>query len=328
MEHGGQIEDDGIWVSNLGSQPFLPMDVFREVISLLKEEGGRAAKGNARGQGVRLGDLELPPDSVEGIVAHKVYGIEKGKAVTARITPISCILEWARICKNEPGYLVLTLDLPQIEDYIKRLRDRFEGYEKPWKIPYLKKRRGKEDFTARLTRRQGMANSRRSVTQLPSTMVISPETRYLNEAQLRDILRHCEEFVWWVDPYFYSLGLDQLVLTIDASMVRELRILSGTKRILPAKEVDKKETFEREKKRFKKFREEMQTKGVSAEWRVWTVKQDFSHDRFILTKTFCYTAQSIDTIGQGTYSQMHLTSQRPPFQVWWEAATSIEDFQA
>ncbi len=102
-----ELTDEGIAVSNLGNQPFLPWAVFEETISLLIRQGGTADRGDAQGRGVRLGSEGLPIDSVEGHVAHVVYGKQLGETVFRRITPIACILIWAGICEPIPGQLRL-----------------------------------------------------------------------------------------------------------------------------------------------------------------------------------------------------------------------------
>ena len=98
--------DGGVSVSNLGNQPFLPWEVFAETVSLLIRQGGSADKGNAMGP--RLGSDELPMDSVEGHVAHIVYGKQRGESVFRRISPVANILVWSGICVNEPGKLSLS----------------------------------------------------------------------------------------------------------------------------------------------------------------------------------------------------------------------------
>ena len=55
----------------------------------------------------RLGDQNLSLDSIEGHIAHVVYGKQVGESVFRRITPISCILIWTGLCKAEPHELVL-----------------------------------------------------------------------------------------------------------------------------------------------------------------------------------------------------------------------------
>jgi hypothetical protein len=55
----------------------------------------------------RLGDEGLPLDSIEGHIAHVVYGKQIGDSVFRRISPIAAILVWAGICEDEPGELII-----------------------------------------------------------------------------------------------------------------------------------------------------------------------------------------------------------------------------
>jgi len=101
-----QLRQDGICVDNLGDQPFLPWAVFTETVVLLRRKGGRALRGDAMNS--RLGSPDLPIDSVEGHIAHVVYGKQPGDTVFRRVTPIACILIWAGICRHEPKQLELS----------------------------------------------------------------------------------------------------------------------------------------------------------------------------------------------------------------------------
>jgi hypothetical protein len=100
-----ELSTDGIYVDNLGTQPFLPWVVFTETVSLLKKSGGRAPRGDAMNS--KLSESKLPINSVEGHIAHIVYGKQLGDTIFRRITPIACILIWSKICRHEPGELVL-----------------------------------------------------------------------------------------------------------------------------------------------------------------------------------------------------------------------------
>jgi hypothetical protein len=100
-----ELTEGGIRVSNLRNEPFLPWVVFQEAVCVLIRNNGRAMRGDAMNW--RLGDERLPPDSVEGHIAHVVYGKRPGDAVFRRITPVACILIWAGICDAAPGELVL-----------------------------------------------------------------------------------------------------------------------------------------------------------------------------------------------------------------------------
>ena len=100
-----KLKNDWIEVDNLSTQPFLPWNVFIETINLLNRKGGRAVRGNA--MDYRLGDTGLPLDSIEGHIAHVVYGKQIGDSVFRRISPIAAILIWAGICESAPGELIL-----------------------------------------------------------------------------------------------------------------------------------------------------------------------------------------------------------------------------
>lgn len=100
-----KLAKEGVMVSNLANQPFLPWSVFEETIFLVKKGGGKAIKGDAMNG--KLGDSKLPIDSIEGYIAYKIYEKKLGETVFRRITPIAHILEWAGICDNERGELIL-----------------------------------------------------------------------------------------------------------------------------------------------------------------------------------------------------------------------------
>lgn len=109
LQKGGtftaEITTEGLLVDNLGKQPFLPWLVFQEAICVLVRNGGRASRGNAMIS--RLGQEELSLDSVEGHIAHVVYGKQVGDSVFRRISPISAILVWAGLCDTKSGELLL-----------------------------------------------------------------------------------------------------------------------------------------------------------------------------------------------------------------------------
>lgn len=100
-----KLTPDGIMVDNLGKQPFLPWIVFQEAICVLIRNGGRVSRGNA--MNARLGDPDLSLESIEGHIAHVVYGKNVGESVFRRITPIVGILIWAGVCDTAPGELIL-----------------------------------------------------------------------------------------------------------------------------------------------------------------------------------------------------------------------------
>jgi len=100
-----RLMDEGVEVDNLGTQPFLNWAAFQEAVCAMIRNGGRAKRGDAMQS--RLGDPGLHLDSIEGHVAHVVYGKRVGETVFRRITPIGCVLVWAGICRSEPNELIL-----------------------------------------------------------------------------------------------------------------------------------------------------------------------------------------------------------------------------
>ena len=144
-------------------------------------------------------------------------------------------------------------------------------------------------------------------------MVVKQEEPYSNVLKLRQLLRDSEEYIWWVDLHFPARGLEELIVSIDPALVREVKILSG-----PAN-VD-----QRAKHDFSRFREELKNKGISAEWRIL---REFTHDRFIISKNRCYNVPPINSLLRGQYSEISQTPNEPPFKQWWEKAMPIEKSQ-
>jgi len=100
-----RLVEGGVEVDNLGGQPFLPWTVFQEAINTIINNDGQALRGDTMRS--RLGESDLPLDSIEGRIAHVVYDKQPGDAVFRRITPIACILIWAEICQSGRGVLKL-----------------------------------------------------------------------------------------------------------------------------------------------------------------------------------------------------------------------------
>ena len=67
-----EIVQNGIYVSNLGSSPFLPWEIFKVAFQVMQSLGGRAEKGNA--MDCKLGDHGLDYNTIEGRIAFEVYG--------------------------------------------------------------------------------------------------------------------------------------------------------------------------------------------------------------------------------------------------------------
>jgi len=93
----------------------LTWEAFDAAVEVVINNRGKAAKGNAR-SGAKLGSNELPLNSVEGYIAHKVHGVQIGESAFGPGFVISAVLDWAGICRNERGFLSI------IPDFIKELK--------------------------------------------------------------------------------------------------------------------------------------------------------------------------------------------------------------
>ena len=165
-------------------------------------------------------------------------------------------------------------------------------------------------------RREGPPRRKAEVVSPPPTAeppkaeMIRPGEPFSNRMKLRQILRESEEYIWWADRFFRARGLEELIVAVDPAVVRQIRILSGQDNV-----------DERAKDDFAKFRDELQEKGISAEWRIL---KNFAHDRWIVCANTCYNVPSIDTVLRGQPSEILETPNRPPFEEWWEKADPID----
>lgn len=84
----------------------LMWEVFDAAVEVVVNNGGKAVKGKAR-SGAKLGSDDLPLNSVEGYIAHKVHGVKEGETAFGPGFVICAVLDWSDICKNERGYLTM-----------------------------------------------------------------------------------------------------------------------------------------------------------------------------------------------------------------------------
>ena len=79
--------------------------VFDIIEDFLKQHGGKAPKGCARGY--RVGEGLCGEDTVIYAVATKYYGKNMGEGSFDPVFVLAAIMEWAGIAKNGRGYLEL-----------------------------------------------------------------------------------------------------------------------------------------------------------------------------------------------------------------------------
>jgi hypothetical protein len=139
--------------------------------------------------------------------------------------------------------------------------------------------------------------------------MVSPKTPYLNLVRLRRILRPLRGTVWWADPHFGARALEELAQELDATVVTDVRILSGdADNVLSTKSM----------KDFERFRAELANKGLIAEWRVDGKATRDWHDRWVADDKVIWNVPPINTLLKNDYSEISPASERPPFLDWWQ----------
>ena len=120
-EHGGHVtvytarglpceiyaEADGKTFTSdkLPIKPAYEYTVFDVIVGLLREQGGRARKGN--GRNFKLGDPGCEETTVVGAIA-KYRGRKVGESIFDPVVVMAAGLEWAGIAQNGRGELILS----------------------------------------------------------------------------------------------------------------------------------------------------------------------------------------------------------------------------
>ena len=84
----------------------IEFDIFDVVVDILKKEGGKARKGNCRGYN-KLGDEKCNEHTIAGAIGYNYFMKKDGESVFDTIHIVTALLEYAGICENKRGYLVL-----------------------------------------------------------------------------------------------------------------------------------------------------------------------------------------------------------------------------
>lgn len=139
--------------------------------------------------------------------------------------------------------------------------------------------------------------------------LLTPEKPFSNRKVVRDVISACEGYIYWVDKYFSTVGLDLLAESINVASVKDIRIL------MLRDKADKNFVV-----MFKHLKQELKNNGIICEFRLITDNKlnTIVHDRWIVSENQCYNLPSTDTVARGQYSEVKKTSNIPPFIEWWE----------
>lgn len=83
-------------------------EVFNIIVDFLKQQGGKARKGN--GRNYRLGEGDCAEDTVVWAIGKNYFHAADGTSVVDPVFVLAAVLDWAGIAHNERGYLTLTGD--------------------------------------------------------------------------------------------------------------------------------------------------------------------------------------------------------------------------
>lgn len=147
----------------------------------------------------------------------------------------------------------------------------------------------------------------------PVVRVIEKDRPFSNVLHLRQMLRSCEDYIWWAEPHLPRKALESLVLEADRAKITEIRLVSSPR------EVD-----EATLKDWKRFRSEMDALGIEAEWRVAKPGTLGLHDRYIIGRRQVWNLPPVNSLHKGDYAEAFKTPNRPPFGDWWDAATPLQ----
>ncbi|OGS23459.1 MAG: hypothetical protein A2297_00020 [Elusimicrobia bacterium RIFOXYB2_FULL_48_7] len=153
------------------------------------------------------------------------------------------------------------------------------------------------------------------VIHAPSnSRMLSPGKPFSNKKAIRDIISTCDKYIYWADKYYSKAGLDWLAESLNPDRVKSVRILMSSEKL--------DNTFTA---LYRDLRKELENDGVKFEIRTITDSRLNAsiHDRWIVTKNFCYNMPSTDTIARGQYSEVKRTVNLPPFDEWWEKSEAI-----
>jgi hypothetical protein len=144
--------------------------------------------------------------------------------------------------------------------------------------------------------------------------IITPDRPYSNKIMISNTLQLCKNYIDWVDKYFSSAGLKLLYQFLNKENVKNIRIL-----------ISKKKANSDLRNEFKDFKKEMDSLGIISEMRVMVDNKLDSniHDRWIISNDTCFNVPSVDVIERGQYSEIKISDNKPPFDIWWNNSLDI-----
>jgi hypothetical protein len=144
--------------------------------------------------------------------------------------------------------------------------------------------------------------------------IIAPDRPYSNKMLISNTIQKCTHYIYWVDKYFSRAGLKLLYQFLNKDNVKHIKILTSKNKV----DLDLRNEF-------KDFKKEMDHLGIISEMRVMidTKLASTIHDRWIISNNICFNVPSVDVIERGQYSEIKISDNQPPFDIWWNNSSDL-----
>lgn len=132
----------------------------------------------------------------------------------------------------------------------------------------------------------------------PQNIFIDPSRPFSNIIWVKKILGECTGYIYWLDKHFQKEALDWLWAVADSNKIKEIKILSL--------DLGEKNLGIEARKYYKRFKQELSSKGVSVVWATIDSKlvRD-NHDRWIIGKNYLRNVPNVNAISSGQKSEMN-----------------------
>lgn len=147
-----------------------------------------------------------------------------------------------------------------------------------------------------------------------SYLDISPDTPFDNKMALINVIKKCDEKIYWVDKYFSLQGLKLIREYSDLNKVKDIKVISSINRIT--------NEF---RSLCKNLIIQFSNSGVDFKVKVFVDKKIYSqiHDRYIITNDHIFNIPSPDIAKRGQFSNVSEVKIDLPFDKWWESSLDI-----
>lgn len=158
-------------------------------------------------------------------------------------------------------------------------------------------------------------------SNIPKNIYIDPARPFSNILWIKKVIGECEGFVYWLDKHFQKEALEWLWAVADANKIKEIKIISL--------DLGDKNLNSEAKKCYKRFKQELNNKGIIATWATIDSKLiNDSHDRWILGKNnYLRNLPNVNAISSGQRSEINLSENYSEiiiaFNKYWSMAKKI-----